>query len=43
MKMQGEEMDESSGAGLAAVGSVARAVQSSVEFEVDVLGEFHPT
>lgn len=42
MKVHGEEVDEASGAGLAAVGPVARAVHPPVEFEVDVLGEFHP-
>lgn len=39
MKVQGEAMDETSCADLATVGPIGRAVQPSVEFEVDVLGE----
>ncbi len=36
-------MDEATSAGLAGVGPVTSAVQSTVEFEVNVLGELHPT
>ncbi len=36
-------MDEAPSAGLAGVGPVTRAVQSTVEFEVNVLGELQPT
>lgn len=36
-------MDEAPSAGLAGVGPVTRAVQPTVEFEVNVLGELHPT
>lgn len=43
MEVQGEAVDEAPGAGLAGVGPVAGAVQPTVEFEVDVLGELHPT
>lgn len=36
-------MDEAPSAGLAEVGPVTRAVQPTMEFEVNVLGELHPT
>lgn len=43
VEVQGEAVDEAPGAGLAGVGPLAGAVQPTVEFEVDVLGELHPT